>query len=127
MVKQKTRKEFEAWANKELAKIQDRLFLGIYDLKPIKPSKNDDFSFHYSRFPYKDIYITYSEHIFTEWSKGNKQEAFATLVHEMCHTLMDGLMVKARSRFVTEAEVIAELEVLTDSITNILIKNGVFK
>jgi len=117
----KIRKEFEVWANKELAKIQNTLLLNDYRLSPTKPS-NTDASLCMFRYPYKDIEIQYSEAIFTDWVNGKKAETREILMHEMFHVVTDKLYAKAGSRFVGNGELEDEREQLTDHLANIVLK-----
>lgn len=126
MVKnKKKRKEFELWANKSLKKIQDKLLLTHFELRPIKPSRQNDINLAYCRYPYKDIYIEYAESTLTSYIEGDKQYCTGILVHEMLHSAIDPLYQKAKQRFTTDKDLTDEMESLTDHITNIIMKNDI--
>lgn len=115
------RKEFEAWANKQLAALQKTLLLDAYTLRPIEPSERPA-SLCEFRYPYKDINISYSEQVIEDWLKGDKAGALETLTHEMCHPLTDALYSKSLDRHCSKQEIEDEREALTDHIANIVIK-----
>lgn len=116
----KTRKEFEAWADAELAKIQKLLQLSEFDLKKIKPSKKEDTSYSLFRYPYRDINVQYGENVFKDWQDGDKLEAWKILLHEMVHPLTDPLYSVACERFISKDQLESEREILTDRISNLI-------
>ena len=117
----KNRKEFEAWANREINKIQKVLLLDSYRIAGVEPS-NEPASYCLFRYPYKEIQIQYSEEVFKDWGSGKKAMARDILVHEMCHAVTDPLYTKAMARFVGKEEIEDEREQLTDHLANIVIK-----
>lgn len=118
----KKRKEFEAWANKSLKEIQATLGLQDHWIAPIRRSRDDGKSTAQVRFPYKDIFIEYSEFIKEDWERGDSRIAYHTLVHEMVHSLTGGLYCVAKDRFASEQQITNENEQLTDRLANIITK-----
>jgi hypothetical protein len=116
-------KEFESWANKELAKWQKVLLMHDFSLNPIEPSKTDA-SQAMCRYPYKEINIKYSNDLFVEWKKNNKKYVTGVLVHELAHSITDPLYCKALQRLVSKEEIEDERERLTDHITNVVLRTS---
>lgn len=122
----KKKKEFEVWANKELKNIQKALLLEHFLLNPIeyKESKGS-LAQSVTHYPYKEMTFSYSESLYKLWEEGDKKSALATLIHEVCHPLTDGLYCKGTNRYSTMDEIADERESLTDHIANILIKHKI--
>ena len=120
----KKHKEFEKWANKKLQEIQKVLFLEHFDLKPIKPVKQEnDGSSSAFNFPYQTIQIEYSKALLEDWKKNKKDDVLGVLVHEMCHSLTDPLYGTGYSRFISKDEIENTRERLTDHIANVVLKH----
>jgi hypothetical protein len=118
----KKRQAFEKWANAQLKEIQDILGLNDFMLAPIRRSPDDGKSTAEVRFPYKDIYIAYSEYIKQAWEDGNPRVAYHTLMHEMIHMLTGGLFAVARDRWASDSQITNENEQLTDRLANVITK-----
>lgn len=122
MAKNKGNKEFEAWANKELKKIQKLLLMDDFTIGKIKSSGHATTSTSEYRYPYKDVEIEYSDSLVTLWKRGEKKEAFAVLLHEMIHPITDKLYGVGYDRFASKSQIENEREQLTDHFTNVLMK-----
>lgn len=116
----KTKKDFEVWANKQLKDIQKILLTHDYQLDPIKSAGDETTSHSVYRYPYKDIEIAYADSIFDFWSKGNVDDAYRVLLHEMIHPITDKLYGVGYDRFASKSQIENEREQLTDHFTNVI-------
>jgi hypothetical protein len=103
--KDKKRKEFEVWANKEMKKIQEILLMADFDVDKIQPAEHPDTSTSQFCFPYKNVTIKYSESIFDFWKEGDKRSAWSVLLHEMIHPLTDKLYSVGTDRFISRGQI----------------------
>jgi protein required for attachment to host cells len=119
-------KELEKWALQILKKYQKVLLLDSY-LLTFKFSSDvdaDDKMHSLISYPYREIIICYGTHSVGLWEKKKKEELTQTLIHELAHTLTNGLYEKARSRYLTPNEIKDENESLVDHIANIIVKSS---
>ena len=120
-------KELERWALPVLKKYQQLLLLDSYLLTFKFTTDVDDCDKMHSliSYPYKEIIICYGKHSIGLWKEKKKEELRQTLIHELVHTLTNGLYEKSRYRYVTANELKDENEGLVDHIANIIVKLGV--
>ena len=118
----KSKKEFEKYILKVIAKYSKILLLerGSFSVKHGVSGTNSYMECKFN-YPYLDTTIFYSDMAMNDWK--NKKDITPFIVHEMCHVITDPLYAKANSRFVSENEILDERELLTDYISNIIIKN----
>lgn len=80
-----------------------------------------------TNFPYFDAVLYYGEEAIVSFDEhiNNKKLQRALfehdIVHELVHIPEAGLVIKAKERYVSEAEIDRELESLTDHITKIIV------
>tara|TARA_R100001086_G_C11848217_1_gene261014 strand:+ start:4309 stop:4686 length:378 start_codon:yes stop_codon:yes gene_type:complete len=113
----KQTKEFEDWVNKELAVIQDLLLLQAHKLMPVKPSKDNTKCIY--RYPYKEIFIEYSQSFMNDWFEGERDYLRQVLIHEMYHAVTDAFYSKAVSRYIAQPDLEDEREALVEHLSNI--------
>lgn len=123
MSKQK-QKEFEKWCRPKLEKIQKILLLEHFNLMEFEYDSTSDSAYCKFSYPYNNIRIHYCDRDLLDFENKKYKEVMKTLVHEMIHPLTDPLYNLAIQRLITEKQVEAERERLTDHIANIVLKNN---
>jgi len=115
-------KEFEAYVMKVIKKFKPILLLDRFTFKVAYPCENKNSLMECKfRYPYLDASIIYNNEAVSRWKK--KEDMTQYVVHEMCHLITDPLYSKATNRFVSKGEIEDERELLTDYITNIVLKS----
>lgn len=117
-------KKTKAQFKKHLQTIIDRYvpILGL-ERHRISIKEDDDPDSYFActfRYPYLDFTVLYSGKSFLDWAKGRDITHY--VVHELCHQLTDPLYSKATHRFVSQKEIENERELLTDVISNIVLR-----
>ena len=117
-------KKFEKYLLKVIDKYSKILLLDKHTFS-VKRGVSDERTFMECRFryPYLDAQINYSERAFEDWK--DKVNIKPQIVHELCHIITDPFYSKANARYVSIDEILDERELLTDHISNIIVKNNI--
>ncbi len=116
-------KKYEKYLMNLIKKYQPILLLDKFTFQLELDDDDDNYFANSFRYPYLNAVIYYSKKSFKDWKK-NKKDMTNYIIHEMCHSITDPLYSKSLERFTSRSEVENERELLTDYITNIIIKNN---
>jgi hypothetical protein len=118
MLTKKTKKDFEKYLLATIEKYKPVLLLQQHTFTVSDGA--EAYMEACFRYPYLNPLIKYSEKVFEDWKNG--ADVTETVVHEMCHYLTDPLYCKATERYVSKGEVESERELLTDTISSIVLR-----
>ena len=122
-------KQIEALCYSIIDKYKPLMFLDAHHIvvKYREEIPEDEAMWCEPNFPYFDAVIFYGEgaiNSFDEYKNNKKKQRSLFedyIVHELVHIITAGLADKAKQRYVSEQEILRELETLTDHVMKITV------